>query len=356
MVASELFKKRKPIVNKVKNLFWLVFGLELTLVAHSHTLLYFMPYHSPLFCWRNFLFTSCYSSHSENVPLITSFDPWRSGLCTCPSKLTFNPYTGCDHRCVYCYASSYIPNFTDCRQKKDLLAVLKREAAKLKGETISIANSSDPYPRAEASEGLTRRCLEVLSEGNCKVQIITKSNIVARDDDLLSKIPSTVALTITTDDDNLARLIEPFAPPPSQRLRAAQDLIRADIPVLVRIDPIIPFVNDKPQKLIMELAGIGVKHLTCSTYKAKADNWKRLTQALPQFEEKLRSLYFEYGEKVGGSALLAKDFRFKLLKEVREFSLDQGMRFGVCREGLAQLNTAPCDGSWLMPKANGGKN
>ncbi len=289
------------------------------------------------------------------MPLITNFDPWRSGLCTCPSKLTFNPYTGCDHRCVYCYASSYIPNFTDCRPKKDLLEALKREAGKLNGETISIANSSDPYPRAETSEGLTRRCLEVLSECNCKVQIITKSNIVARDDDLLCKIPSTVALTITTDDDNLARLIEPFAPSSSQRIRAAQDLIKADIPVSVRIDPIIPFVNDKPQKLIAELSNIGVKHLTCSTYKAKADNWKRLTQALPQIAEKLKPLYFEQGERVGGSALLCKDFRYKLLKEARDMTLAAGMRFGVCREGLAHLNTAACDGSWLMPQANGGK-
>ena len=138
-------------------------------------------------------------------------------------------------------------------QKKTCLPALKREAAKLNGETISIANSSDPYPRAEATEGLTRRCLEILSESNCKIQIITKSNIVARDDDLLSKVPSTVALTITTDDDNLAKLIEPYAPPPSQRLRAAQDLIKAGIPVSVRIDPIIPFVNDQPQKLIADL-------------------------------------------------------------------------------------------------------
>jgi DNA repair photolyase len=284
------------------------------------------------------------------VPLITDFDPWRSGLCTCPPKLTFNPYTGCDHQCTYCYASSYIPNFSDCRPKKDLLAILKREAGKLKGETISIANSSDPYPRAEASTGLTRRCLEILAKSNCKIQIITKSNIVTRDDDLLTRIPSTVALTITTDDDNVAKLIEPWAPPPSQRLRAAQDLIKAGIPVSVRIDPIIPRVNDQPQKLIAELAGIGVKHLTCSTYKAKADNWIRLTKAMPKVTDKLKPLYFQQGEKIGGSTLLQKELRYKLLKDIRDLAEANGMKFGVCREGLAQLNTAACDGSWLMPK------
>ncbi|MGD0406607.1 MAG: radical SAM protein [Candidatus Bathyarchaeia archaeon] len=287
------------------------------------------------------------------MPLISRFDPWQSGLCTCPPKLTFNPYTGCDHKCIYCYASSYIPSFSDCRPKKDLLAALKREAAKLNGETISIANSSDPYPRAEASTGLTRRCLEILAESNCKIQIITKSNLVVRDDDLLSKIPSTVAFTVTTDDDDIAKLIEPHAPLPSQRLRAAQDLIKKGIPVSVRIDPIIPLVNDQPQKLIADLASIGVKHLTCSTYKAKPDNWMRLSQAMPKVAEKLKPLYFQQGEKIGGNTLLPKELRFRLLKGVRDLAVANNMKFGVCREGLAELNTAPCDGSWLMPKDRG---
>ncbi len=287
------------------------------------------------------------------VPLISRFDPWRSGLCTCPPKLTFNPYTGCDHQCIYCYASSYIPSFSDCRPKKDQLATLKREAAKLNGETISIANSSDPYPRAEASAGLTRRCLEILAESNCKIQIITKSDIVVRDDDLLSKVPSTVALTITTDDDNMAKLIEPHAPLPSQRLRAAQDLVKSGIPVSVRIDPIIPTVNDQPQKLVAALASIGVKHLTCSTYKAKPDNWMRLAHAMPKVAENLKPLYFQQGEKIGGNTLLPKEFRFKLLKGVRNLAVANNMKFGVCREGLPELNTASCDGSWLMPKDKG---
>jgi DNA repair photolyase len=230
---------------------------------------------------------------------------------------------------------------------------LKREAAKLNGETISIANSSDPYPRAEADEGLTRRCLEILAGSNCMIQIITKSNLVVRDYDLLSKAPSTVTLTITTDDDDLARLIELFAPLPSQRLRAAQDLTKAGVPVAVRIDPIIPFVNDQPQELIADLAGIGVKHLTCSTYKAKPDNWIRFSQAMPEVAERLKPLYFQQGEEVGGNILLPKELRFKLLKSVRDLAVAQGMKFGVCREGLPGLNTAPCDGSWLMPKSKG---
>jgi DNA repair photolyase len=269
-------------------------------------------------------------------------------MCTCPRKLTFNPYSGCDHGCLYCYASSYVPNFSTCRPKKDQLATLKREAAKLKGELVSVSNSSDPYPRIEAQQGWTRKCLEVLVASECRIQIITKSNIVVRDDDLLAKAPSTVALTITTDDDNLARVLEPNAPSPSQRIRAAQDLMGKGIPVSVRVDPIIPFVNDDPSKLIAQLAALGVKHITTSTYKPKPDNWRRLSQTLPKVAEKLKPLYFQQGERVGGNTLLPKDLRLKILGKVRDAVLANGMKFGVCREGFPQLNSAACDGSWLI--------
>ena len=286
----------------------------------------------------------------KDVPLIKSFDPWRSSLCTCPPKLTFNPYTGCDHNCVYCYASSYIPRFSDCRAKKEAISALKREAPKLKGKTISLANSSDPYPRIETTEGLTRKCLEVLAKNKCKIQIITKSDLVVRDIDLLRETPSSVALTITSDDDSLAKLIEPDAPLSSRRFKAVENLTKKEFPVSVRIDPIIPLVNDKPQKLIADLASAGVKHITCSTYKAKPDNWLRLGKAMPKVADQLKAMYFCHSKKVGGSLLLPEEFRFKLLKNIRDMVLTNGMRFGVCREGLSQLNTASCDGSWLIPQ------
>lgn len=282
------------------------------------------------------------------LPLISGFDPWHSSLCTCPSKLTFNPYSGCDHQCLYCYASSYVPNFQDCRPKKDLLTNLKREALKLKGETVSMANSSDPYPRIEATAGLTRKCLEILADSNCKLQIITKSNIVTRDDDLLAKIPSTVALTITTDDDSIAAQIEPRAPSSSERIRAAQDLIRTGVPVSVRIDPVIPDINDNPGSLISTLASMGVKHITSSTYKPKPDNWSRLSKIFPDVTERLKPLYFRDGERIGGNTLLPKELRYKLLKNIRDLVLEKGMQYGVCRENLPLLNTASCDGSWLL--------
>jgi DNA repair photolyase len=282
------------------------------------------------------------------VPLLSVFDPWKNPLCTCPQKLTVNPYTGCNHGCLYCYASSYVPNFADVRPKKDLPQALAKETIKLRGQTVTLCSSSDPYPPMEASVGQTRKCLDILARSNCRLEIVTKSNLVVRDDDLFKKVPTTVAFTITTDNEALAKELEPNAPSPSERISAAQDLLSQGIPVLVRIDPIIPFLNDQPRRLIALLAAIGVKHITSSTYKPKPDNWRRLSQAYPQVAEKLKPLYFQEGERVGGNTYLPKDLRFKLLKEVHDVVVAHGLQFGVCREGLPALNTAACDGSWLF--------
>jgi DNA repair photolyase len=229
-----------------------------------------------------------------------------------------------------------------------LVSRLKREATKLNGEIISISNSSDPYPTMEAEKGLTRRCLEILSRSNCKIQIITKSNLVVRDVDLLGNASSMVALTVTTDEDDLSRVLEPNAPPSSERLKAVERLVEAGIPTSVRIDPIIPYLNENPRSLMERIASLGVKHVTCSTYKVKMDNWQRITLALPKIAEKLKPLYFEKGERIGGYLYLPKDLRLSLMENLAVIAKKYGLRFGVCREGFSHLNTAQCDGSWLL--------
>jgi len=282
------------------------------------------------------------------VNLISKFDPWRSKLCTCPPKLTFNPYTGCDYACVYCYASGFIPKFFRCRPKKDLILRLKKEAAKLRGELISIANSSDPYPNLEAKTGLMRRCLEILSRHDCKFQIVTKSSLVVRDVDFLKKVPSMVTLTITTDNGNISRILEPHAPSSTERIRTAEILVEKGIPISVRVDPVIPFVNDNPENLIKTLASIGVRHVTSSTYKIKPDNWRRFSVLMPKTAEKLRPLYLEKGEKLGRTTYLPKELRLGLIKKLSLLAKNYGIKFGTCREGLSYLNTSTCDGSWLI--------
>lgn len=281
---------------------------------------------------------------------LAPFDPWHSSMCTCPPKLTLNPYTGCTHSCVYCYASSYIPHFTECRPKKSLVHGLEKEALRLHGEIVSMSNSSDPYPPVENEMLITRRCLEILSRSDCSIQIITKSPLVLRDIDILQKAPSTVALTVTTDNEAIALLLEPRAPPPSLRLKAAETLVNKGVPVSVRLDPIIPFVNDNPASLVKTLGELGVRHLTSSTYKVRPDNWRRFASSFPEIANRLKPLYFSHGEKTGGYILLPRDLRLKLMQQIRGLAIENGMSFGVCRENLSWLNTASCDGSWLIPQ------
>ena len=281
--------------------------------------------------------------------LLTVFDPWKSQLCTCPSKLTFNPYTGCDHGCLYCYASSYIPHFHECRPKKNLISRLKQETARLNGELVSISNSSDPYPRLEAETGLTRKCLEILAKSHCRLQIVTKSDLVTRDTDILQSVPCVVSVTILTADDGLSRKLEPGAPVSSKRLKVLETLARAGIPTTVRIDPVIPFLNDELSALMRTVADLGVLHVTCSTYKVKPDNWKRFSAVFPEIAEKLKPHYFIKGEKIKRSLYLPQDLRFGLMKKAGELAKECNLNFGCCREGFS-LNSAACDGSWTIQK------
>jgi DNA repair photolyase len=243
---------------------------------------------------------------------------------------------------------SYIKNFFECRPKKNLIPELIKEAKKLKGELISVSNSSDPYPPMEKKLELTRKCLEILSKANCRIQIITKSTLVTRDIDILKKMKSMVAITITTMNDELSRKLEPRAPLSSERIKAVKCLIDSEIPVTVRIDPIIPFLNEDQEGLIDKLASLGVKHVTSSTYKVKKDNWQRFSLAFPRIVEKLKKYYFEYGERIGRSYYLPKEFRLKIMKRMKNLTESRGMKFACCREGFPQLNSAVCDGSWLL--------
>jgi DNA repair photolyase len=283
------------------------------------------------------------------LPLISRFNSSRAPLCTCPPKLKLNVYNGCDHGCIYCYATSYArTDFSKPVPKKDLAQRLKGEAQKLKGEIVFMSNSSDPYPTVEARNAVTRTALEILSKQNCRIQVVTKSSLVVRDIDLLKKVPSMVSVTITTDDEQIAGIIEPHASSPSERLKAVETLIQNGLPTTVRIDPMIPFVNDKPKTLVRTLADLGVRQITSKTYHVRPDNWTRLEQAMPEIAAKLKHLYFEQGEKVGSYLYLPRDTRSKIMENIGSIAKRNGIPFATCTEGLSHLNTVVCDGTWLL--------
>jgi DNA repair photolyase len=156
-----------------------------------------------------------------------------------------------------------------------------------------------------------------------------------------------VSVTVLTLDDGLSRKLEPGAPVSSRRLKAVETLVKNGIPTTVRIDPVIPHVNDDFAQIMEAVADLGALHVTCSTYKVKPDNWRRFSAVFPEVAEKLKPLYFSEGERVGGSTYLPKNLRFGLMKKAAELAEKYNLKFGCCREGF-NLNTAVCDGSWAL--------
>lgn len=285
------------------------------------------------------------------MDLIKDFDPWKDPLCTCPPKYGFNPYTGCSHACVYCYITSYIPNAFQCRPKVQLLKRVKRDLLKIDlRKPISMSNSSDPYPPEEKELLLTRRCLELFQERKCKVLLITKSNLVLRDLDLLERFRCAVSFTITTLQPRIYKKLEPAAPKPELRLKTIRELSRAGIPCAVRMDPIIPGLNEREIRQILKCsARAGALHVTASTFKPRPDSWKRFSLLFPELSEKLRRLYFEKGERHRNAWYLPAELRREILQKVRLACDENGVTFASCREGMDWMRSRPsCDGSHLL--------
>jgi DNA repair photolyase len=170
-----------------------------------------------------------------------------------------NPYRGCEHGCIYCYArptheflgmSSGLDFESRILVKLDAPALLRRELAsqKWKPQVIAMSGVTDCYQPAERRLRLTRGCLEVLAEFRNPVGIVTKNHLVTRDIDLLRELAAhqaaAVFISITTLDATLTPRLEPRASLPAMRLRAIEELSAAGIPVGVMVAPIIPAITD----------------------------------------------------------------------------------------------------------------
>jgi len=281
------------------------------------------------------------------MELIKPFDPWENQLCTCPFKYSLSAYTGCNHGCLYCYASSYIRNFRQVRPKKDFLVRLQREIKKIPaGSYLTLANSSDPYLSLEKKLKLTRKALEILVGYGMRVSLVTKSSLIVRDLDILKNTKHAIAcISITTLDETCAKKLEPHAPLPKERLAAVKRLSQA-IPVAVRLDPLIyPLTTQNLVKTIRAIAAAGAGQVITSTYKTKPDNFQRMLKAYPEYRNLWQKLYCE---KKGSYTYLPLKLREQLLQEVTSLAKKNGLGFSCCREGLAWLNTAACDGSNLF--------
>ncbi|KUH32675.1 radical SAM protein [Thermococcus celericrescens] len=277
---------------------------------------------------------------------IRPFDPWKAKLCTCPFKYTLNVYTGCDHACVYCYITGYIPNAFRVRTKDGLLPKLERELRRFDRRCIiALSYSSDPYPTIERELGITRSVLKLFKRYDVRCLLLTKSEVFERDLDVLRELKCAIGITVTTVDKRKAKLLEPNAPSPRARIRALERAKDAGIPVYARIDPIIPFYTWEDFEETLDALSF-VNHITVSTLKLRPDSKGRMFAKFPELMERLWPLY-ERGEKIGGYHYLPRELRFEILREAERRILERGITFGSCREGYRSFPS--CDGSHLVP-------
>lgn len=186
-----------------------------------------------------------------------------------PFRYSFNPYRGCEHGCVYCYArptheylsfSCGLDFETKIMVKEDAPELLRKEMTKPKWlpQFVAVSGVTDCYQPVERRLQITRKCLEVFADFRNPVGIVTKNALVARDIDLLSRLAkhdgTIVFLSVTTLDRTLASKLEPRASAPDARLRAIEQLAQAGIPVGVMVAPIIPGLNDHEAPKILKAA------------------------------------------------------------------------------------------------------
>ncbi|HLX01027.1 MAG TPA: PA0069 family radical SAM protein [Trinickia sp.] len=184
-----------------------------------------------------------------------------------PFSVSLNPYRGCEHGCVYCFARpthSYLglsPGLdfeSRIYAKVNAAELLERELSKKTyvPEPIALGVNTDAYQPAERELRITRRVIEVLHERGHPFAAITKSSLIERDIDLLASMAERnqvmVAVTVTTLDADIARTLEPRAATPSRRLRTIRALSEAGIPVGVSIAPVIPFVTEPDMERVLE--------------------------------------------------------------------------------------------------------
>jgi DNA repair photolyase len=184
-----------------------------------------------------------------------------------PFDRSINPYRGCEHGCIYCFARpshAYLGLSPGLDFETRLIArpgaadVLRRELAAKRYQVapIAIGTNTDPYQPIEKEHQIMRRLLELLSEVNHPVAIVTKGSLIERDIDILSDMAARglarVGISVTTLDAKLARLMEPRVPAPKRRLQMIARLSEAGIPVRVMASPMVPALTDPELEAILE--------------------------------------------------------------------------------------------------------
>ena len=226
-----------------------------------------------------------------------------------PSKLpgldyALNPYRGCAHVCVYCYAPSVIHwngKWGDLVEAKvNLPRILSKTLRTTKKGVVGLGTVTDPYQPAEEKFEITRRCLEILKLHDFPVCIQTKSALVLRDIDLLREFSNVeVGITLTAPDDKVREKLEPGASSVEKRLRALRELRENGIDTWVFLGPLMPYITDI-EALVDAVSEVKPKYVIVDRLRLKKGVWENVRcfveEFYPQFLDEYVRIFVEGGE------------------------------------------------------------
>lgn len=255
----------------------------------------------------------------------------ESGIC----DYCVNCYTGCTHACAYCYARFMCRfqhhdqpwgSFVDA--KVNAPEVLARQLAQgrlLSAGSVFISSVCDPYQPAEASFGLTRRCLTLLLERGFQVHLQTKGDLVRRDFDLLAgRTNAVLCMTITTTDDDLARQIEPRASSATARIEALRQAGREGIRTRAFVGPLLPTLTDTPEStgaVFSALVELGLEAVYVDRLNLRWGVWPAMKQTLeriaPDAIPATRAVLFDASQ--------GRAYEQALRRRVRDAARDAGL-------------------------------
>ena len=313
----------------------------------------------------------------ENSSTVTECRPVKVGKIISrntspdvPFSQSINPYQGCEHGCVYCYArpshayldlSPGLDFETRLTCKPEAAHALRRELSRpgYRCQGITLGANTDPYQPVEKNLGITRQLLEVMLETRHPVALITRSPLITRDLDILKELAQmglcSVAMSVTTLDDELKRKLEPRAPSGRARLKAMAQLCSAGIPVSLLAAPMIPAINDREmENIVAAAAAAGATNAAYILLRLPLEvsqlfqEW--LEQHYPLRAQHVMSLLRQsrggrdndprFGYRMRGegefAALLAQRFKLACKRH--------GLSEGEVRGGRTDLFTPPCAG------------
>ena len=287
----------------------------------------------------------------------------------CYSILRIEPYLTCEHKCVYCFGRWYrvkatenLPVTKTLHTFTKLLKFLKKRNVKIM--PFRLATLVDPFQPIEAEYSMSKHLMKLCLKYESPLIINTKATLLLREDyinvleKLCDKSLAIVQISLSTINDEIARSIEPNAPPPTERLNAIERLSGNNIPVIVRLQPFIPGITDRElEKIVEQIKYAGARQMIVESLRDEDENlalYKKLAYEKQAYEN--LGAWEPYSPSIETSSKIMRvsvQWRKHAYTKARELCDKFGLKFSTCKEGFYELHTAEnCCGMQFLNQSN----